>query len=52
MAPAKTLTGSRGHPYGRCMTIAFASTIASKHGIGARKAGGYKPYYPCLVGID
>ena len=34
------------------MTIAFASTIAAKRSSGARKAGGYKPYYMCLVGID
>jgi hypothetical protein len=34
------------------MTIASALTNASKPSCGARKAGGYKPYYLCLVGID
>ena len=34
------------------MTIVFALTIASKRSSGARKAGGYKPYYLCQVGID
>ncbi len=34
------------------MTIASALTNAAKRSSGARKAGGYKPYYLCLVGID
>ena len=34
------------------MTIASALTNAAKRGSGAPEAGGYKPYYSCLVGID